>query len=114
MIQAASLAKENIEMVLLYSNKKKGDILLKEQIKELGEVNYYFKYNFTLTRHDDETDGPWHALRDRVSKNLIKRCFFPPPSSQTLICYCGPDGFNKTVKEALISIGYTNDMMHQY
>jgi ferredoxin-NADP reductase len=45
---------------------------------------------------------------------MLKECRFPEPSPETLIVYCGPAPFNKTVEEVLTSLGYDKDMMHKF
>lgn len=62
-------------MVLIYSNKTKDDILLKDELDELARTNPdHFKLFHTLTRHVDETQGEWIGLRGRVFAEMIAHC----------------------------------------
>lgn len=81
---------------MLYSNKSKDDILVKDGLDHLQGLNKNLKIYHTLTRHDDAKYGDWNGLKGRVSAQMLKDCGFPEPSPETLICFCGPAGFNKT------------------
>jgi ferredoxin-NADP reductase len=100
---------------VLYSNKTKDDILLKDEIDELARINPdHLKLFHTLTRHVDEKDGEWLSLRGRIFAEMVIQCQFPEPSPETLILYCGPSPFNKTVLEILTTLGYTDDMIYKF
>ena len=100
---------------MLYSNKSKDDILLENELNELQLKNPdNLRIYHTLTRHSDESQGPWEGLRGRVTDEMLKQCRFPEPSEETLIVYCGPAAFNKTVETVLASLGYSKDMMHKF
>ena len=100
---------------MIYSNKSKDDILVKEDLDNLAKENTEnFKLYHTLTRHNDEQHGEWNGLKGRVSVELIKECGFPEPSEETLIVHCGPAAFNKTVVEVLTTLGYTSEMIHKF
>ena len=45
---------------------------------------------------------------------MLKESNIPEPSEETLIGYCGPAGFNKTVEEMLTKMGYTKDMIYKF
>lgn len=102
-------------MVLLYSNKTIDDILCKDDLEKFAKMNpEHFKLYHTLTRHDDTKHGVWTELKGRICEEILQKCNFPEPSPETLIVYCGPAGFNKTVEETLAKMGYTKDMMHKF
>jgi len=88
--QAASLAKEGLDVRMIFSNKTKDDILCKEQLDELEKINPNFKCFHTLTRHDAAKHGEWSGLTGRVSMDMLKQCGFPEPADDTLIALCGP------------------------
>lgn len=101
-------------MVLLYSNKTKDDILLKDELERFAKMNANFKLVHTLTRHSDEKNGPWEGKKGRITEELIRHAGFPEPSEDTIIGYCGPDAFNKTVVDLLTKMGYSKDMMYKF
>ncbi len=100
---------------MIFSNKTSDDILVREQLDKFSEINpHHFKLYHTLTRHDDAKHGEFRGLKGRVSAELFKTCGLPEPSPETLICYCGPAAFNKTVVETLTAMGYTEDMLFKF
>lgn len=115
LIQAAALSKDTIDIVLLYSNKTKDDILVKEDLDKYAEISeQHIAIDYTLTRHDDGKHGAWDGYKGRITDQMIKACGFPEPGENTLIGYCGPAGFNKTVEEILASLGYTKEMIYKF
>ncbi len=114
-MQSAVLAKDSLNMVFVYSNKTKGDILLHEDLSEFQRNHGdYIAVHHTLTRHTD-TDGEWQEIKGRITKELLEACNFPKPSDDTLIVYCGPAAFNMAVEDILVnSMGYTKEMLHKF
>jgi NAD(P)H-flavin reductase len=102
-------------MVFIYSNKTKDDILLHEDLTEFQRTHgEYISIHHTLTRHND-AHGDWQGIKGRITKELLVECKFPEPSEDTLIAYCGPAAFNKTVEDILLNtMGYTKDMLHKF
>jgi ferredoxin-NADP reductase len=47
-------------------------------------------------------------------KNYSNNVDFLSPLVETLIGYCGPAGFNKTVEELLTKLGYSKDMIYKF
>lgn len=95
-MQASTLAQDDLDITFIYSNKTKDDILIKDEIDKVAAMNNNLKVFHTLTRHDDVKHGEWKGLKGRISEQMIKECGLPEPSPETLICYCGPAGFNKS------------------
>ena len=112
-MQSVALSKDQIKLVFVYSNKTLQDILLHEHLGEF-ERNHgeYMKVHHTLTRH---TEGEWLGNQGRITKEFLLKCNLPPPSEDTIIAYCGPAPFNKTIEDILINeMGYTKDMIHKF
>lgn len=100
---------------MIYSNKTKDDILLKEELDNYARQNSdNLTIYHTLTRHNEDVNGKWDGLTGRVNAEMIQKCNFPEPSEETLIAYCGPVAFRKVIEESLLSLGYTKDMFHQF
>lgn len=112
-IQSSSLAKDALSIVMLYSNKTESDILLKEELEFYSKINAeHFKIFHTLTRQEE--GASWIGFKGRITDNMIQTCGFPEPSPETLICYCGPAAFNKTVEDIMVKLGYSKDMLHKF
>lgn len=89
--QASIYANDGLEIKMIYSNKTKDDILLKDELDRLLSMNNdKFALYHTLTRHNEEAHGKWDGLTGRVNSDMFKQCGFPEPSEETLILYCGP------------------------
>mmetsp|Transcript_11042 Transcript_11042/g.16772 ORF Transcript_11042/g.16772 Transcript_11042/m.16772 type:complete len:117 (-) Transcript_11042:38-388(-) len=104
--QAASLAKEDLEVTMIFSNKTKDDILIKDYIDEIEKANPHFKCHHTLTRHDAEKHGEWTGLTGRVNYEMLQKAGFPGPGSETLIAICGPSQMKTDVTAFLKENGY--------
>ena len=110
-LQASTLANDGLQMVLIYSNKTKEDILMKAEIDEMAAKNTKnLQVHYTLTRHDDSKHGDCSHLKGRVCQEMFKKCQLPPPSPETLIFFCGNKGFNKCCAQQLEEMGYSEDM----
>lgn len=106
--QAASLAKEGFQVRLLFSNKTKHDILIKDYIEELEKINQNFKAFHTLTRHE-ESHGEWSGFTGRVTLEMIRKSGFPEPAEDTIICICGPTAFKNDLTAMLTEAGYDKE-----
>lgn len=88
--QASTFAKDGLDIILLYSNKTKDDILCQEELDELTAANpEHFKVYHTLTRHDEAKHGKWDGLTGRVSLDMMKQCGLSEPADDVLIFICG-------------------------
>lgn len=87
----------SIKCNLLYSNKTVSDILIREELTKMAENNS-MSVTHTLTRH--EGDAPQGMKVGRVNADMMKAVFDAPD----LIFICGPQPFNKTVKEAAAEV----------
>ena len=111
--QASTFGKDGIPIVLLYSNKTKGDILLKDDFESLVRANPdNLKVYHTLTREQQKDDDTY--FHGRITEDMIRKCGFPEPSADTLIGYCGPAPFNKCVEDILQKMGYSKDMIYKF
>jgi NAD(P)H-flavin reductase len=94
---------------LLFSNKTKDDILIKDHLDRLAQINSHFKVFHTLTRHKPDLHGEWEGFTGRVSIDMIRASDFPQPSENTLIAMCGPKDFSDVIKKMLLEAGYPED-----
>lgn len=106
-IQSSLRHKDGVNLSLLYANHTPADILLKSHLDTLHAENANnFKLNYTVSRGNDES---WTGFTGRINKEMIAKSI-PPPSADLLIVTIGPKGFNEAAKEALVELGYTEDM----
>ena len=108
-VNAMHLAKDKtVEVKMIYSNKSEEDILMKHQLDTInGECeNIEIKHCFSR-----QVDVPTWARKGRITWEMIQEMGFAEPSAETLICYCGPSGFNQLVKALFKEHGYDESMM---
>ena len=106
-IQSSLINKDGANLSLLYANHTPADILLKSHLDALHAENpESFKLSYTVSRGYDDT---WSGFTGRINKEMIAKSL-PPPSSDLFIVVIGPKGFNDSAKEALVELGYTEEM----
>lgn len=106
-IQSSLINKDGANLSLLYANHTPADILLKSHLDALHAQNpESFKLSYTVSRGYDDT---WSGFTGRINKEMIAQSL-PPPSSDLFIVVIGPKGFNDAAKEALVELGYTEEM----
>lgn len=73
--------------------------------------NHKDKFNlfFTVDIKPDEKEN-WKGGVGFVNTDMMKK-YLPPPSEDTLICYCGPPLFEKDMKSQLNELGYDEKTM---
>ena len=87
MALASSLAKDNVEITLIYSNKTKDDILIKKELDDLESMNPNLKVVHTLTRHKPE-HGEWNGEVGRLDTAMFKK-YMPEHADDVFIATCG-------------------------
>ena len=105
--QASLLGNDGLQIRLLYINKTKDDILIKQEIDELAKkYPKNFKVFYSLTRHTSD-QGEWNGLTGRFTMDMLKQCDFPDNTKDDiLILNCGPPAFNEANKKILSENGY--------
>lgn len=81
---------------LFFSNRKKRDILFREELNSMGRRKN-IKVVHTLTRED------WHGEKGRVSQEMISRHITFPKNKLWYVC--GPPSMVKSVRDTLKSMG---------
>jgi NAD(P)H-flavin reductase len=93
-LQASSLAKDNVHLHLFVSNQTKNDIILKSEIDGFITLNKNLKVHYTLTRHNDNFHGKRAGIKGRISKRMLQEAGFPmKPKDDTIMLICGPNNF---------------------
>ena len=89
---------ENTKVSLLFSNRRQGDILVRE---ELESLNKQYPGRFKATHILQKPPVDWTGETGRITHKMIAR-HLPPPtteraSGKTLICVSGPDKLMESV-----------------
>ena len=92
--------------VVLDGNRLFEDILCKEDIDALSTGNdHRCKVLYTLTKADSD----WKGLRGRINGALVKEhC---DKDDETLVLICGPEAMEKSMHEALLEQGWSDDQL---
>ena len=100
MIRYARAKALDVDVGLLFSNKKEEEIIYRAELDQLARDMPSFRVIYTVTRGADEA---WTGFRRRIDKDMIAETF---PDVRERLCYlCGaPEMVNATV-ENLRSLG---------
>mmetsp|Transcript_14901 Transcript_14901/g.22557 ORF Transcript_14901/g.22557 Transcript_14901/m.22557 type:complete len:290 (+) Transcript_14901:83-952(+) len=95
---------DNTKCTLLVANSTPNDVMMYKELEELvprskGKV----KVEFTVSRKGD--DEKWNHHIGRIDKAMIEK-LCPKPGDDIFCALCGPCGFEKAVRTALLDIGY--------
>ena len=102
------------KVTLLYSNRKKGDVIFHQSLTDLAK-RYSDRFTFALCL----TKPSWFARKSlyhigRIDNGLIKR-FLTEQNIKTLPAHyfiCGPSGFMETVQQALRQYQVNDERIH--
>ena len=107
---ASSLANDGVEIWFLFSNKTKSDILIKDKLDKLAQINKNFHLLYTLTRHDEAKHGKWDGETGRVSYDMLKKHGWPlVPADDLYYASCGPKEFGAAIRDMLASKGFVEN-----
>lgn len=98
-------AKEGKNIVLLYSNKTREDIVFKKEISQLKE-KYDFPVYYFLTQEEKNND----YLKGRIDETRLKTLVKDLDKRETFIC--GPKIFINSLRQILISLGVRKNQIH--
>ena len=69
---ASIMAQDGLNIKLLFTNKSKSDIICQNELENLRKINpEKFELFYTLTRHNEETDGEWDGLVGRPNIEMV-------------------------------------------
>ena len=91
---------QKYDLRLLFGNRTKNDILLKDELDTLRDNNH-LKVTYTV----DKGDPGWKGLTGFIDKSMIENAFCQP-SEDHLVFYCGPKPMNKEIKIILFELGF--------
>lgn len=96
-------------MKLLFSNKTRDDILIKDKLDAIAndETCTNIQISHTITREEGDL-GPG-LLTGRVTLAMLQEIGFPEPGNNTFIWSCGPSDMTKAIKTLLTEAGYAED-----
>jgi ferredoxin-NADP reductase len=94
----------DVEARLLVSARSWEDLLFREGLRALGDVDAHY----TLTR---ATPPGWSGFDRRVDAGML-RAVGPEPAAQPRTFVCGATGFVETVADLLVALGHSPRSIH--
>jgi len=98
MLRHRAAAKSTVPVRLLYSAKRLGDVIYRDELAAFDEVDV----RFTLTR---EWPDDWDGYRRRLDPELVGEVAWPS-AERPLVYICGPTGFVEAAAEAMVQLGH--------
>jgi cytochrome-b5 reductase len=97
-----SLCEPTTIISLLYGNRTKEDILLRE---ELDAFQRKFPEKFSVWYVLNDAPLGWKYGNDFITKDMIKEKF-AAPSPDSKVHLCGPPGMINVMKKGLVELGF--------
>lgn len=108
---------DQTQVSLVFSNKTKKDILLYKELQQISENNENVKIFYTVTKADDDgkedENEEWNGGVGYIDREVVES-HIAPPADDVVVMYCGPAGFEKTMKKLLNEIGYPKSNMLRF
>ena len=96
------------QMYLVFSVRKKEDIVFAHEIMDLQERHENLHVLITLT---NETDSAWTGKRGQITKELLAE--FIPDFKHGPVMLCGPDPMMTAMRALVVSMGIPDAEVHQ-
>lgn len=95
---------DQTQCLVLDGNRAEQDILCRTDLDSLAKANpHKYRLVHTLTKGEDT----WTGRRGRMNKELFEDEVGPPKSSDEMVLICGPEPMEKTAKEVLLGMGWS-------
>jgi len=78
------------DIILLYSNKRPGDIPFKDEFDRMARDNEDMRVFYTVTDEEEGSVEGWKGLYGRIKSDMIKKAI--PDYKDRLFYVCGPPG----------------------
>jgi len=106
---------DDTKITILACNSSPDDVMLYEEINAISkESQGQIKVVWAVSRERPKKPTsakckvvpyPWPHVFGRIGTELMTE-HLVPPSDDTIVCLCGPPGFNKVAQEAFTKQGY--------
>lgn len=101
---------DTMHMSLIFANRTEADIMCRQELEQMVEVNPNFKLHLQLDR---PPNSQWKGGSGFVTDKVIQ-AVLPPPGDDTLILVCGPPPMVVIMTDILTKLGYTDNMIFVY
>ena len=101
---------------LVFQNRGLEDILLRDELDALVAANPgRLTVTYVLSKpHDgwDSADG--RHVGGHITADLLRNQLPAPADGDTLVCLCGPGGFNEAMQNLFAEIGHEGDGVYEF
>uniref|UniRef100_A0A0N5A2U2 NADH-cytochrome b5 reductase n=1 Tax=Parastrongyloides trichosuri TaxID=131310 RepID=A0A0N5A2U2_PARTI len=98
---------DKTNITLLYSNKKKDDIILRDKLEGFKD-KYHNKFNFINTLTQVSNEEEWNGERGRINEVMIKKYAPSVNKNDVFVLICGPKEMCVSAKKISTQLGYKN------
>jgi ferredoxin-NADP reductase len=96
------IARHQLPVRLLYSSRKWGNVIFRDELSRLAAKDTTVEIHHTLTR--EQPDG-WTGFKRRIDRTMLEAIAWPP-SEHPRVFVCGPTPFVETVATDLVELGH--------
>jgi ferredoxin-NADP reductase len=100
-------ARREIPARLLYSSRQWDEVIYRDELGHLAEMDPTLQVTHTLTR--DQPDG-WTGFRRRIDRAMLEEVAWPP-SEHPHVFVCGPTPLVEAVATTLVELGHQPELV---
>jgi ferredoxin-NADP reductase len=98
----ADMARHQLPVRLLYSSRRWGDVIYREELARIAKKDTTVEVNHTLTR--EQPDG-WTGFKRRIDREMLEAVAWPA-SEHPRVYVCGPTPLVEAVATNLVGLGH--------
>lgn len=96
------MARHRVPARLLYSSRRWDEVIYRDELENLAEMDPTLEVRHTLTR--DQPEG-WTGFQRRIDRTMLEEVAWPP-SEQPHVFVCGPTPLVEAVATTLVELGH--------
>jgi cytochrome-b5 reductase len=112
---------EKMGLKLLFANRSKADILLREELDDLQKKNPNLEIHYILSEVffylnaeyylKTQKEKDWSGMTGLINEEVLRSVFGKEINDETLITFCGNPEFNELMKKNLGKIGFKEEQL---
>lgn len=105
---------DDTELSLVFQNRGQEDILLRDELDALVAANDgRLSVTYVLSKPHDGWDETEEHVAGHITPELLRERL-PAPGAGTLVCLCGPGGFNEAMQGHFAELGHEGDGVYEF
>jgi ferredoxin-NADP reductase len=101
-IGSDEMERHRVPARLLYSSRRWDEVIYRDELARLSEMDPTLELRHTLTR--DQPEG-WTGFRRRIDREMLEEIAWPP-SERPQVFVCGPTSLVESVATTLVELGH--------